>query len=172
MNADTVWEKLPERRLAEVMTEIITQMLGLEAEFRAQNQIMLQTMGIKSEFRHVGIVPGRATAFMFIVRVVRKPGLVGRNSERTTGRSSTNGWRRLKSVTSHVDITRTIGVAIAQVPGAKDASWLVEGLLVGFSRMTPSRWNSSRGRMSRGSRRHLWTRIIKRWEREERKRSL
>ena len=51
MNADTDWQKIPECRLAGVMTEIITRILGLRAKFGTQKRTLLQNMDVKSAFR-------------------------------------------------------------------------------------------------------------------------
>ena len=48
VNAGTDWQKIPECRLAGVMTEIMTQILGLRAKFGTQKQILLQRMDVKT----------------------------------------------------------------------------------------------------------------------------
>lgn len=93
-------------------------------------------MGIKSAFRHVGNVLGGARAFAFRLQDLifvdlrlpfgwceslgwsEVPASALQEALRTT-----NGRRRSKAVTSHVDIVGTIGETMGQAPGAKGASW-------------------------------------------------
>ena len=63
--ADIDWQQVPECRLAGVMTEVITRILGLRAKYGTQKRILLQKMDVKSAFRQVGDVPDRPAAFAY-----------------------------------------------------------------------------------------------------------
>ena len=65
VNADTDRHKIPEWRLAGVITHIITRILGLRAKFGTQKRILLQKMDVKSAFRQVVVAPDRAVAFAY-----------------------------------------------------------------------------------------------------------
>lgn len=64
MNADTDWEKIPDNLLSGVVMEIITRILGLRAKFGHRSAFCTRQIGVKSAFRQIGVVPGRATAFV------------------------------------------------------------------------------------------------------------
>lgn len=50
--------RIPECRLARVMTEIVMQILGLRVKFGKRKGILLQKMDAKSAFRQGGCYPG------------------------------------------------------------------------------------------------------------------
>lgn len=57
--------RIPECRLARVMTEIVMQILGLRVKFGKRKGILLQKMDAKSAFRQGGVTPDRAVAFAY-----------------------------------------------------------------------------------------------------------
>lgn len=65
VNADTDWQHVPGRRLARVMTYIITWIVRLRVKSGARKRTLLQTMDVKSAFLRVGVTPDWAAAFAY-----------------------------------------------------------------------------------------------------------
>lgn len=65
MNVDTDWTKISKCRLAGVMIDIITQILGLRVKFWTQKCILLQKMDTKNAFQQMGMAPDRTATFVY-----------------------------------------------------------------------------------------------------------
>ena len=67
VNAETDWQRIPECRLAKVITGIITQTLVNMGDVRDRKGILLQKMDVKITLRQVGVAPGQAAAFAYLL---------------------------------------------------------------------------------------------------------
>lgn len=67
-------------RLVEVMTETITRILELRAEFGTEKRTLFQNIDVKSAFRQVGFAPNRVTAFVYRGLLYRPGGTGARGS--------------------------------------------------------------------------------------------
>lgn len=65
MNDNTDWRGIPECRLTEIVTENITEILGLWANSTTRERSLLHEMDIKSALRQAGVAPDLAAAFTY-----------------------------------------------------------------------------------------------------------
>ena len=69
MNETACWDQILECHLADVMRQIMREILGARAKFGRGRRILIQKMDVKGAFRQVGVDPSAVVNFEYVLGV-------------------------------------------------------------------------------------------------------